>query len=218
MPVIFRLFFHGATQELTTFKKRAPAMTDAEYDQSYEIVSPSLIQRGEEADTDLNEICVQTIQNSIVGNTVLDAGSGRGYLAGLLSKKNNVTGFDLSIPKIARDRYPSVTFIEGRIESLPFPDKSFDTVVCAHTLEHVAYFMKTVAELRRVARQRLIIITPKQRPYLYTFDLHLHFFPYPHSLLIALNEPGVNHRCDIVDGDLFYVQDFTDEQRTDHSA
>jgi hypothetical protein len=58
-----------------------------------------------------------------------------------------------------------------------------------------------------VTKKRLIVVVPKQRPYKYTFDLHLHFFPYEHSLRTIM---GPNHGavfCKDVGGDLFYVED-----------
>lgn len=59
---------------------------------------------------------------------------------------------------------------------LPYGNRVFDTVVCAHTLEHMKDYKKALAELRRVCSRRLMMIVPKQREYQYTFDLHLHFF------------------------------------------
>lgn len=112
------------------------------------------------------------------------------------------------IDKELRKRYPRLKFVEARIEKLPFRDNKFDTVVCTHTLEHIQDLAQGISELRRVAKKRLIIVVPKQRPYKYTFDLHLHFFPYEHSLLTVMG-PGRNNSCRTVGGDLFYIEDFT---------
>ena len=46
------------------------------------------------------------------------------------------------------------------VERLPFDDKSFDTTLCDHTLEHVRNFEKAVAELVRVTRRQLLVIVP----------------------------------------------------------
>lgn len=77
-----------------------------------------------------------------------------------------------------RSKYPKVDFVQANIQSLPFDDAAFDTVVCTHTLEHVQDIAGAVSELRRVAARQLILVVPRQRPYKYTFDLHIHFFPY----------------------------------------
>ncbi|MDZ7762755.1 MAG: methyltransferase domain-containing protein [Desulfovermiculus sp.] len=84
--------------------------------------------------------------------------------------------------------YPQVTFRQAELPLLPFIDQMFDTVVCTHTLEHIPDIRQAVKELRRVAKKRLIIVLPRQRPYRYTFDLHLHFFPYAWSVLLAMGE------------------------------
>ena len=44
-------------------------------------------------------------------------------------------------------------------------------------------FARRLSELRRVARRRLILVVPQEREYRFTFNPHLHFFPYPHSFL-----------------------------------
>jgi hypothetical protein len=65
-----------------------------------------------------------------------------------------------------------------------------------------------------VARRRLIIVVPRQRPYRYTFDLHLRFFPYSHSLLGLLAPAARKHRLDEIGGDWFYQEDLEDECAT----
>jgi ubiquinone/menaquinone biosynthesis C-methylase UbiE len=92
---------------------------------------------------------------------------------------------------------------------LPFAPCAFDTVICTHTLEHVQNLTAAIDELRRVTRRRLIIVVPRQRPYRYTFDLHLHFFPYKHSLLTHLTPvPDIADRMvRDLDGDWYYQED-----------
>jgi ubiquinone/menaquinone biosynthesis C-methylase UbiE len=137
---------------------------------------------------------------------VLDVGCGRGFVANILSKKYQVTASDIIIGKHLRTRYPKVKFHKAAIEELLFPNASFDTVICTHTLEHVKDIKLAITELRRVAKKRLIIVVPKQRPYKYTFDLHLHFFPYASSFLHAIKSKKGN-QCEVIDHDLFYIED-----------
>src|SRR3546814_1539315 len=47
--------------------------------------------------------------------------------------------------------------------------------------------------LRRVARRRVIIVVPQEREYRFTFNPHLHFFPYPHSFLRYVTPVPANH-------------------------
>ncbi|MDR0527945.1 MAG: class I SAM-dependent methyltransferase [Spirochaetaceae bacterium] len=70
---------------------------------------------------------------------------------------------------------------QADITALPFPDHSFDTVLCTHALEHIRNPQKALAELIRVTRKRLIVVVPRQREYRYTVDLHVNFFPYMYS-------------------------------------
>jgi ubiquinone/menaquinone biosynthesis C-methylase UbiE len=104
-----------------------------------------------------------------------------------------------------KKRNSLVSLEYANVEKLPFGDKSFDTVICAHTLEHVQNIYQAICELRRVTSKRLIIVVPKQRPYKYTFDLHLHFFPYKSDFLTLMGKK--ESICRIVGGDIFYVED-----------
>jgi ubiquinone/menaquinone biosynthesis C-methylase UbiE len=118
-----------------------------------------------------------------------------------------VTAADIVLdPQFVAD-YPHIRCQEAAVERLPFPDRAFDTVVCAHTLEHVQELEAAIRELRRVTARRLIIVVPRQRPYQYTFDLHLHFFPYRSSLLMALKPGKGNYHCENLQGDWFYFED-----------
>lgn len=47
-------------------------------------------------------------------------------------------------------------FVQADIHSLPFGDKTFDYVICSHTLEHVANPAKALEELSRVAHKGYI--------------------------------------------------------------
>src|SRR3546814_14668647 len=104
-----------------------------------------------------------------------------------------LTGVDFIIDSETRKRAEGISFHEANIERLPFPDKSFDTVICTHVLEHILDFRGALAELRRVAAKRLIIVVPQEREYRFTFNPHLHFFPYPHSFLRHANPVPARH-------------------------
>ena len=185
------------------FKKTAYTMTEKEFRESYRIVSDTAIKR----QTDLNKLSIEKIQQHVVGSTVLDVGCQNGFLAGILSRHYNVSGVDIVLDSQACASYPLVKFYEENVEALPFPDRIFDTVICTHTLEHVRNVHLAIAELRRVTAHKLIIIVPRQRPYKYTFDLHLNFFPYDYSLLAAIGKIKGKTLCEDVDGDILYVEE-----------
>jgi ubiquinone/menaquinone biosynthesis C-methylase UbiE len=93
------------------------------------------------------------------------------------------------------------------VERLPFPDNHFDTVICTHVLEHILDFRAALAELRRIAARRLIVVVPREREYLYTFNPHFHFFPYVHSFLRFMIPLPEHFECMDVGRDIYYVED-----------
>jgi ubiquinone/menaquinone biosynthesis C-methylase UbiE len=168
----FRLLFGRQMSTFMTFKDRAHLLSEEEFQRVYEQTASVHLDRP----TDLNAACTAAILDEAVGD-VLDVGCGRGHLAGLLAAAHRVTACDMVIRPELPTRYPEVVFRAENLESLSFADHSFDTVVCTHTLEHVLDLPRAVTELRRVARRRLIVVVPCQRPYRFTFDLHIRFFP-----------------------------------------
>ncbi len=143
--------------------------------------------------------------NTIEVKSVLDIACGQGYLSRKIVEKHNidVTGIDFIITKeIKNSKNP--LFIEGTIEKIPFPDKYFDTVISTHTLEHVINIQQGIKELRRVCKKQLIIVLPKQREYKFTFDLHVHFFPYKFSVLNIMNNK--NGSCLCLNKDWLYYE------------
>ncbi len=198
---IFRLMFGKRAALFFDFHQRVYEMTDAEFAALNVAVQPALIQRP----TDLNQACIDFIQQNIKGRKVLEVGCGKGYLSRLLAQSHDVTAVDIALPPELKNQH-DFKVEECNAESLPFMDKSFDTVICAHTLEHVRDIQKTLDSLRRVCAGRLIIVVPCDRPYFYTFNLHIHFFPYAFSLLaVTGSRPG--HSLQKLGGDWVYVEE-----------
>jgi ubiquinone/menaquinone biosynthesis C-methylase UbiE len=107
--------------------------------------------------------------------SVVDIGCGRGYLLEQIKSSCptlQLWGVDIQ-NKITS---PGIQFAHGALPTLPFEDEAFDTVLCTHTVEHILQVERAFAELIRITRNRLIIVTPHQRYHYYTFDGHVNFF------------------------------------------
>jgi ubiquinone/menaquinone biosynthesis C-methylase UbiE len=177
MMLFFYPLFGRKYRYFMEYKKKAFLLSEGEFNDYYKLLEDRHIKR----ETDLNKKTIKYIIDNITGETVLDLACGRGYLVKLLSRLfpgKMIFGMDIIIPEIA-DIPDNLQLRAGNIEAIDFPDKYFDTVICAHTLEHVQNIDIAINELRRVCRKKLIIVVPRQREYKYTFDLHLHFFPTP---------------------------------------
>lgn len=178
MGFIFWLLFGKKSKYYMTFKDQLHLMSDAEINQYYELLADTFINR----DTDLNNDSVEYISQHVVGGNILDVACGKGFMSEKLVQQGyQVVGVDIVLPNnINKSINPS--YINAEITKLPFPDNCFDTVVCTHTIEHIRDVQQAFSEIRRVCKKRLIVVVPCQREYRYTFDLHIHFFPYEYNL------------------------------------
>lgn len=70
------------------------------------------------------------------------------------------TGCDITPEyiKFARERFPEKTWLEADVRRLPFPDKSFDYVLCLFVLVHLSQedMAQALRELTRVARKQVL--------------------------------------------------------------
>lgn len=126
--------------------------------------------------------------------SVLEVGCGAGSLAiGLAEAGFRVSCVDVSQEALrkaeerAKERHLTITWQQGFAESLPFPDNAFDAITCCHTLEHVRDLAAAVQELKRVARERIIVVVPRQEYHLYAENYHTQFFSEPRHLSDAFN-------------------------------
>jgi len=101
---------------------------------------------------------------------VLDVGCGEGYGSAMLTERaQHVIGIDKSEEAIAHAaaKYAqrNVEFRCACAEQLPFPDASFDVVVCLELIEHAKDHIAVMEEIRRVLKPGgvLILSTPNRR-------------------------------------------------------
>lgn len=87
---------------------------------------------------------------------VLDVASGAGYVAGAaLARRATVTGIDFSTEQVrmATQRYPAATFVEGDAGNLPFATDAFDAVVANYGVLHFPEPERFFAEAFRVIKR-----------------------------------------------------------------
>lgn len=94
---------------------------------------------------------------------VLDLGCGRGGVVELFwHEVGFAAGIDADAASLAEHRAAGMPVLQGRGESLPFVDESFDLVVCLWVLEHLRRPDVVLREVRRVLRPggHFIFLTP----------------------------------------------------------
>jgi SAM-dependent methyltransferase len=189
------------------FQREAWSYTADDWTAVYRAVSRARVAK-RVSDTSVAEVewlCERV--RSLRPSSVLDVGAGRGYVAGRVlevlpsgSRLYVADAFEQArLPATSDGK--TVTVLKATGDDLPFADQQIDVLICAHTLEHLTNLFSTFRELRRVAK-RLLIIVPLQRWAPYTWDTHLHFFPYLEYLPGLLETPAADAR--VIDGDGCY--------------
>lgn len=104
--------------------------------------------------------------------TVLDAGCGTGYFTRRLAEGRTgcVTGIDVdgAAVRYAHDHSTgNVAFARADAQRLPFPDRSFDTVVSVTALCFMQDERAALMEMLRVSRRRIVLGLLNRRSLLY---------------------------------------------------
>jgi SAM-dependent methyltransferase len=115
-----------------------------------------------------HEAAYAWVAQHVAGRSVLEAGCGEGYGAGLLlaAGAQQVVGvdYDAAAAGHVRGAYPQVPVLRGNLVALPLASESFDIVVSLQTVEHLWDQPALVAECVRVLRPRgkLVVSTPNR--------------------------------------------------------
>jgi SAM-dependent methyltransferase len=87
---------------------------------------------------------------------VLDAGCGSGLFTSMAHSTGAlVTGMDAApgLLEVARQRNPSVSFLEEDLEALPFSAESFDVVTGFNSFQYAGNFTNALVEAKRVLKK-----------------------------------------------------------------
>lgn len=175
MYPMFYVWFKGKNVKLfMDFKSIVYDISEEEFLEIYRNVESFAYNRP----TDMNMPSVEYMMSILDKDaaSLLDVGCGRGFWLNYLNERKQMrtVGCDVfdNVSTLKKSEY-----VKGSIYKLPFADNSFDIVTCTHTVEHLRQVTPAIDELKRVAKKQLIIITPCQRYYYYTPDMHLNFYP-----------------------------------------
>lgn len=93
------------------------------------------------------------LKSVITAGKMFDLGCGDGAACRLLADSFDMTGLDLSeeMIRIARDKSPTLDFVVGTGEALPFVDDAFDAVLAVNSLEWSTRPVQVLQEIERVA-------------------------------------------------------------------
>lgn len=187
-------------REVMDFKTNVYRYTPEEYANFYRGLNT--ISRNRQ--TDLNQACIQFILDQISSSDakILDVGCGGGFMLNKLAERfpnAQLTGFDIKEP----EHHDKFEFVGGNVELLPFENDSFDVVISSHLVEHLIELEVCLNEMKRVAKKKLIVVTPCQRYFYYTLDEHVNFFPFEGSLTSKIGL--TNFKCEKLNGDWAYI-------------
>ena len=158
------------------FKKDIIDSTPEELKKYY--ISDSYIKRP----TDITKKALKKImffisESNLLNPKICDVGGGNLFLAKKIIKDFNYTTDvidfliedDENIKRIEYNLEKKLDFIE---------DNYYEICISTHTVEHLLNSSSFVNEIRRISNYGFVLLFPKQRPYKYTPDTHINFYPY----------------------------------------
>ncbi len=110
---------------------------------------------------------IETIVAQLSFESVLDVGCGEGMLLKNLApyvNEKTCHGIDLDPAEVA-DAAQNLPFCQVKVGStydIPFPDASFDLVICTEVLEHLETPEKALSEFARVSRKFVLLSVPRE--------------------------------------------------------
>ena len=120
---------------------------------------------------------------ALTGFSILDVGAGSGELLRVAvnwarQTKRHVTAVGLELNERSAEsineesqRFDEISSVRGNALELPFPDSSFDYVICSLFTHHFVdeQVIRILQEMSRVARRRIFVIDLHRHPIAYWF-------------------------------------------------
>ena len=161
--------------------------------------------------SDLSKKCIDEILRYIKPRSIIDVGCGNGFLLKKIRDRNKsveLNGTEIVISKEIKEKLKTkkIKIFEKNLENINGFKKKYDTVICSHVLEHVLDINLAYTNLKKICKKRVIIVVPRERPYEYTFNGHIHFFPYKWSLINTIR-PKNKFLIKDLDRDFLYIED-----------
>lgn len=103
------------------------------------------------------------------GDQVIEVGCGTGFTTEEIVSRvgeQNVVAVDLTPEQMQKAiaKFPSVNFLRGDAENLPFKDNTFDAAISAGSIEYWPNPQRGIAEMARVTKSggRVVILAPRK--------------------------------------------------------
>lgn len=105
-----------------------------------------------------------------------------GYMIRVFNLPCMLIGTDIFLPYLLKVKYHRIydDIVQHSLPNLPFRDKTFDIVLACEVIEHLGYEAGLVLldEIERVARERVIVITPNKAYFREGLQTPVGFNPY----------------------------------------
>ncbi|MDD5638489.1 MAG: methyltransferase domain-containing protein [Candidatus Pacebacteria bacterium] len=99
-----------------------------------------------------------------ISGEILIIGCGSQDDMSIISERCEGVGIDISAEAVkkSKEKYPRFEYFVADATNLPFPDNSFDCVVCSEVIEHIPEDEKVLSEAKRVLKNKgtFIVTTP----------------------------------------------------------
>jgi demethylmenaquinone methyltransferase/2-methoxy-6-polyprenyl-1,4-benzoquinol methylase len=134
------------------------------------------------------------------GDYVVKVGCGTGFTTEEIVSRvgeQNVVAVDLTPEQMRKAiaKFPSVNFLRGDAENLPFKDNTFDAAVSAGSIEYWPNPQKGIAEMARVTKSggRVVILAPRKpsNPLVRKFAESIMLFPSTQQCVLWFTKAGL---------------------------